>query len=249
MIPKIPSYHAETYEQDQLIWLADLLRELDRCFGLHQSVLIDVGANRGKITQTLLSCHEGKDCEFVCLEPNPDLYLDLKNQFAGRTDIQILPFVAHDRSQSNIPFNVSRTRPGLSYVQFTPTQINTDGFEQICCEAISVDDVMKPFDKPCSFIKIDAEGHDFKVLQGARATLQKDRPVVLFEFSGKLTCEAYDITPMQWFQFFENNQYELIAPVGGHDKRYILSHFGLCSPELVDLLAVPREKFHVLKTA
>jgi hypothetical protein len=36
-------------------------------------------------------------------------------------------------------------------------------------------------DIPVGLIKIDVEGHEFKVIQGARKTLAHHRPVVLFE--------------------------------------------------------------------
>ena len=37
--------------------------------------------------------------------------------------------------------------------------------------------------KKVSFIKIDAEGHDFEVIQGFKKTIKKYKPVLLIEFN------------------------------------------------------------------
>jgi FkbM family methyltransferase len=51
-------------------------------------------------------------------------------------------------------------------------------------EAVSLDDYFRDSRSPISFVKIDAEGAERLVLEGMRALLKKDRPVLLVELHG-----------------------------------------------------------------
>lgn len=51
---------------------------------------------------------------------------------------------------------------------------------------LRLDDVLRNVDRPVSFIKIDVEGHELKVLDGARQTLAVHRPNILIEIDHDL---------------------------------------------------------------
>jgi hypothetical protein len=60
-------------------------------------------------------------------------------------------------------------------------------------------------------IKIDVEGGEMLVLKGAIQTLQRCKPIVLFEF-GMAGANAYGVNPLAMFQFFsETLNYEIFT--------------------------------------
>src|SRR6185503_3678023 len=66
---------------------------------------------------------------------------------------------------------------------------------------------------PVSFVKIDVEGHELRVLRGARATLQLHRPALLIETGFETAAEREAIA-----SFLRELSYE---PIGIVHDRYI----------------------------
>ena len=69
-------------------------------------------------------------------------------------------------------------------------------------------DNLIPGDKKMSLIKIDVEGGEFQVLQGARHLLARSRPLVIFE-CGLGGSDFYGTTPDMIFSFFAEQHYAL----------------------------------------
>jgi hypothetical protein len=75
-------------------------------------------------------------------------------------------------------------------------------------EAVTLDSVIK---EPVDFLKIDAEGHDLHVLEGALRILEEDRPVVQIE---------YFMTPTIIDAFFDSIDYRMETKIHP-DKIYV----------------------------
>ena len=69
----------------------------------------------------------------------------------------------------------------------------------------TLDDIL-PADYRVDFIKLDVEGGEFDVLKGARRTLQRHRPHVIFEF-GLGASDHYMVKPEEFFDFMEREDY------------------------------------------
>jgi hypothetical protein len=69
-------------------------------------------------------------------------------------------------------------------------------------------DEVLPADLKVDLIKIDVEGGEMLVLEGARETLIKHRPVVLFEH-GLGASDYYGAGPEQVFTYFEACGYQI----------------------------------------
>jgi hypothetical protein len=65
-----------------------------------------------------------------------------------------------------------------------------------------------PHHVPVQFIKIDVEGGEMHVLEGAERILSEHHPLVVFEF-GLGGSDIYGTTPEKMFSFFTNHQYHL----------------------------------------
>jgi hypothetical protein len=77
------------------------------------------------------------------------------------------------------------------------------------------------------FIKVDTQGCDLRVLNGARRTIAAGRPTIVFEFEAELACHHGD-TLDDFRQFFAACDYDLTE----------IAHSG---PQQWDFLATPRD--------
>jgi FkbM family methyltransferase len=62
--------------------------------------------------------------------------------------------------------------------------------------------------RPVSFIKVDCQGYDLKVMKGAKKTIEKYRPVVIFEWEEEMS-QVFGDTLEDVFDFFEDLDYEV----------------------------------------
>jgi FkbM family methyltransferase len=89
------------------------------------------------------------------------------------------------------------------------------------------------------YIKIDAEGGEYHILQGARRSLQKFRPVVGFEF-GALALGAYQVTPADMARFWGEQGYKIYGIDGRPltESEFIVS---AQTQQIWDYVAVPAD--------
>lgn len=59
-------------------------------------------------------------------------------------------------------------------------------------------------------LKLDAEGAELSILQGATVTLRTLRPTVLFE-AGMQNLTPYNVTPSELYQFFAEHGYQVVT--------------------------------------
>jgi FkbM family methyltransferase len=87
-------------------------------------------------------------------------------------------------------------------------------------------------------IKIDTDGHEFSVLKGARRTIEKNRPYIIFEI-GLYVLQEQHIAFEQICDYFDEYDYQLINAKGG--QRITLENFSYRIPErsTTDIVAVP----------
>jgi hypothetical protein len=64
-------------------------------------------------------------------------------------------------------------------------------------------------------IKIDTDGHELQVLTGARQTLGKYKPFLIFEI-GLYTLNTRQLGFEQYFECLKSFEYELINSKNGH---------------------------------
>jgi FkbM family methyltransferase len=134
-----------------------------------QGLVVDIGANLGGHSVAF-----SRTAQLVyAFEPQPHTYglLCANCAINGRTNIVPMPYALGEKAGT---VAISPINPTLEHVcqgasigeQGQPVQVRTlDSFEL----------------SGVSFIKIDVEGYELKVLQGARETLQHDFPVLYIE--------------------------------------------------------------------
>ena len=239
----IKTYNKETYEQQQLEWLKKLFAKIKSINPVANNLMLDVGAYQGLIID--LAHNQFKSV--VGFEPHPASYNKLKEKYQNKDNVQVLQLVVDQTNLSEVNFTISQSHPESSYLHASPIPLDdyrhTGDHQVIKLPSISIDAFMKERTDQVVFIKIDCEGHDFFVLQGCKNTLLTHRPLVLFEFGGKTNGENYGYSAREWYQFFKDNSYTLISPIGAHDERFICSHYAQHNHDLVDILAIPSEQY------
>ena len=159
------------YERDLLDVLVEFLVASDK--DLERKTVIDIGANMGN--HSLFFAQHYK--HVYSFEPNPRTFKLLEVNSEGR-NITALN-VALGNENGSVPLLVNISNMGASRIVDSPTMQRKDDLLWVDVERL--DDINVVAGESIGLIKIDVEGHELRVLQGATATMLKDRPIVLFE--------------------------------------------------------------------
>jgi FkbM family methyltransferase len=160
---------------------------------------IDVGANQGFYSFALAAIAD----RVLAFEPNPDYARFAQRMLRGRAEVH--PIALSDRTGRGI-FHVPLADDGMvlhlaGSLKRTHDQFSRETTYEV--EVRTLDDLAPSLALSCvRFIKADVEGSEREVLDGARATIARDRPVILLELlSGThhdpggyaaAICESFD---------------------------------------------------------
>ncbi|MEO5564487.1 MAG: FkbM family methyltransferase [Chitinophagaceae bacterium] len=198
----------------------------DMGFLLHflrkDDLFVDIGANVGSYT-VLAGAHVGANV--VCVEPVPQTFQHLKNNIAIN---QISDHVtAHNLALGNEKGELSFTT-GLDTMNHVATATETNTIKV----PVDILDSILSKEKEPVLLKIDVEGFETDVLNGASSTLKKNNlKAIIIELNGsgakygydeaklheKLLAEGY--SPYQYNPF--ERQLTAISKFGTHNTIYI----------------------------
>ncbi len=140
---------------------------------------VDAGANKGTYSFVL-----GQLARTVyAFEPNPKMF-EVLRRTAGR-NVVVSPLALSNRT-GEVEFRVPRYGKGSYSNQggtLSAIKVNEDyaalPVKAEPLDALNLDDI--------GFIKIDVEGFEYEVLEGARALIARDRPTLMIEIEEKHT--------------------------------------------------------------
>jgi FkbM family methyltransferase len=152
------------------------LQVMQRVLG-EASNCVDVGCHQGSMLQEMLRfAPRGQHFAF---EPIPALYSGLQEKFGHLPNVHL-----HDCALSDIAgattFQHVVSNPAYSGLRRRRYDRAHEQVEEIRVETRLLDTLL-PADLPVRFIKVDVEGAELQVLQGAAETIRKHRPVIVFE--------------------------------------------------------------------
>ncbi|MEQ9449543.1 MAG: FkbM family methyltransferase, partial [Rhodospirillaceae bacterium] len=149
-------------------------------FVARDRIAIDIGANKGVYTHLLSRICQGVEA----FEPNPKIYRILKRALpvnvvahqvalSNRTGTAelIVPMYGGGFSNQTASLNPRKRNDGARSIQVAQRTLDSYGFSNV------------------GFIKIDVEGFERAVLEGARETISRERPVLQIEIEEQHTGE------------------------------------------------------------
>lgn len=187
---------------------------------------VDVGANLGFLSLAMADC-VGSGGRVFAVEPNAALHGYLARlMHLNAIDNVELSCCACTETAGTVRFAVDRN----DHTQFG---ISEDGTSQV--EARPLDAVLAGNSLPVSLLKIDVEGHEPEVLKGARATLRKHRPTVVFETGLHSAAQIEAIG-----ELLEEADYDVIGVINewGVEERALSAT--MTSGSHCNVLALPR---------
>ena len=132
--------------------------------------VIDVGANIG---DTIAAFYTDASDRFLAIEPDPNFRKFLQANWGQNPNVKIISDLCSSESLQGT-FKIEEKNGTASLVP------STDG---LAMRSRTLDDILKEhsFAADADVLKVDTDGHDFKVLAGARDWIAHRKPIVLFE--------------------------------------------------------------------
>lgn len=182
------------------------------------SIVLDLGANVGKITQCLLDLY---NCNIYCYEPNNYAFEILKNRFRENKKVIIFnKAVGKDDGKNYLYYhhlhdeNPVKYSTGSSLLK-EKNNINSDNYK--LTEIISINNILNQFEN-IDLIKIDIEGYEYEILPFIIKNKNKIK---------KVLCELHGSPETQKNKFLNNDYLETIKKLNEIDpnKDWFLQHY------------------------
>jgi len=193
---------------------------------------LDIGANLGLYAYFLRKYAK----EVHCWEPNPELQKLLHSAFGD--SIQLHPYgLSSETGTATLSFPILN---GVQYHGWGSLEKNFQEHPEVISHQISLQKLDEENLPPVGFIKIDVEGHEFSVLQGAIQTLQKDRPNLLIEIEEQHAGSQFQdtVTLLHSLEYqpsyLQNGQFTPIKPEPSGEIHL--------PPDSIMILFTPKEK-------
>jgi len=148
----------------------------------------------------------------------------LRRKYSGNPHVKLYELALSDTTGSTT-FYIDKASMGLSGLSAPPGPEHGGAEIETCTVALARLDDLLPDARP-DMIKIDVEGAELGVLQGALKLLARSRPVVAFEH-GLGSAERFGTTPEDVFYLFAelNLQVSLMARYLANESSLSRSEF------------------------
>ena len=161
-----------------------------------ESSCIDVGLHAGAILDSIL--HFAPNGRHWAFEPLPHLHAAAVRKYAANPNVHVIGAALSDSTGSS-SFQHVVTNPAYSGILKRRYDRPNEEVVEIKIELVQLDNVIPP-DFTVRLIKIDVEGAELQVLRGARGTILRCHPYIVFEH-GIGAADAYSTQPETVFDF------------------------------------------------
>lgn len=166
----------------------------DKYPGENKPLILDVGANKGDYT-TMLAAQlktEGKQPVFYLFEPNPAL-MPVLEQVASEVSGKIFALALGSRPEK-LDLHIAASDTLSSLQNNAPLYDGMQYVGNITVPVETIDNIIESGQiSKIHLLKIDVEGHEFEVLEGAKnAIAQRKIGIIQFEFGrGQIMARRY----------------------------------------------------------
>lgn len=149
-------------------------------------VVYDVGANKGDYA---LATARNRPTTVFAFEPNPLVFEQLvKNLRLNATDNVVAKNVGVSDDIGQLDFYVSSEPTMGSFHRSHATEGGAEVTDVITVDVITIDSFVEDH-RPPDHVKIDVEGHEIAVLEGAMETIRNRRPTIYLEVHDETVLE------------------------------------------------------------
>lgn len=135
---------------------------------------IDIGAHLGSTLVKILKLSPNGN--HIAVEAIPYKAQWLQKKFPEVS----IKCVVLNNTEREITFYIDNKKTGFSGIFASPNQLATSDLQEITLTSKTLDNILDS-DYRVDFMKIDVEGAEFNILQGAEKTLDRFQPTLLFE--------------------------------------------------------------------
>ena len=183
---------------------------VERCLSGKRGIAFDVGANVGAFTCLIAS----RGHSVHSFEPIPETFCRLKNNvrsngLLGRCRLNCLA-VGHERGL--VTFHIQEDSPATNRMAMSGERLSTKPMNEQVVATIDLDGYCQSQNvESIDFVKIDVEGMEPYVLQGARALLQERRIAAAMIEICPGNLRAVGLSPADLYREFETARYSPYA--------------------------------------
>jgi FkbM family methyltransferase len=216
---EIKSYNDWIYKNSlelNKIWDEEVVNEILNNY-IEGTDILDIGANIGLISLGIIKKAKEKNINLNnihCFECDNQLFNILNHNMSYFNNVNLYPFaVAHKEILCNL--SLLNDNHGCNYIYNTIDEHGTKYHDysmlfnqdkhvkrnNIFILGTSLDNIIYNFKNKISIIKIDVEGFEVNVLNGARQLILKHRPIIIVEIYEKINLKSV-------INFFEEINYK-----------------------------------------
>ena len=171
------------------------------------TIYIDVGANVG--STALPVAVKERNLEVHAFEPNPKIFKILNvNKLQNNCDNLFLHNYAVGLKEEKLQLFITQKEKanfGTSSLQNNNDIIDS---KSIQVDVIKLDDFFEKKKKMISLLKIDVQGFEWQVIQGAKNIIIKEKPTIIFEHDDQYLNEPTKVKK-ELEKFFEEHRYNV----------------------------------------
>lgn len=201
-----------TYTGQEIEAVVRRLKALDLNDQVH---VIDVGCNNGAWFCELRNSPWITVAQGLLVEPIPDFYALARETFKSDESVRVLNSAVGEVLEMR-QTSIARIANGGRRHKIPAGEDETPDLEMFEVALCSGDEIVRNFEFPVTFLKVDCDGDDFSVLRSFETTISIRRPVVLFEHSSQFARSAgYRLGHvLSWFNKL-NYHVEVVQRDGG----------------------------------
>jgi FkbM family methyltransferase len=200
-------------------------------------LVIEIGANMGALTIPLAAELARQGREMLVFEPQPVIFQQLCANLAlnGLMNVKALPY-ACGKANGAVQFAVPdyRTRGNFGATEMQAGPVGAQRKETVQC--VRLDDLVGSAN--VGVIKIDVEGFELDVLQGAVTTLERCKPVLYVENDRVEQSAAL----IQWLMDHDYQLWWHLPPLFNPDNHLGVKEDAYPGIHSINMLCVPRSR-------
>lgn len=270
------------YEADRLAKFGEMepqLHHIFRTFIAAHSIVLDIGANSGFHSLLFSTIQRNKEKaggnggddrpggKVYAFEPVPFNYRSLCRNLALQEDSNVVPvnLAVSDTSGMAEMFALPEGYYWHGCHSLVKNEklsgIHSEAVELLEIQTVSIDNFLSERDEqlPVSFMKIDVEGAEAKVLRSAMKTIHRDKPVLVIEFAPsrvqflKTPADAFeDLTEIGYraFAIFKDGSMSKIDSISDYVKMGTVTgdaaaHRAVGRSKSGEMLLIPAERLEL----